>query len=81
MVKTAVADFFPRQMPVKVNDIEIKNGSLIPTYFLMKRLEKEYPDITFYFILGSDLIPTLYGWDAGLKLIDEVNFIVFQREV
>ncbi len=81
MVQTAVSDFFPSQLPIKVDDIEIKNMSLIPTYYLMKRLEKEHPDCAFYFILGSDLIPTLQAWDEGDKLITEVSYIIFQREV
>ena len=81
MVKMAVTDLFPSQMPVKVDDIEIKNKLLIPTFYLMKKLEKEHPDIVFYFILGSDLIPTIQSWEEGARLINEVNFIIFQREV
>ena len=34
----------------------------------------------FYFMMGSDLIPTLISWDNGQELIDEVNFIVFERK-
>ena len=34
----------------------------------------------FYFMGGSDLIPTLISWDNGQELIDEVNFIVFERK-
>ena len=81
MVKMAVEDFFPPHFPIKVNDIEIKNMKSIPTYFLMKDLEKLYPDCTFYFVLGSDLIPTMHVWDEGEKLITEINYIIFQREV
>ena len=72
-------DFFPDDFPVYVNDIEVKNGSTIPTYFLMKRLETEYPDYSFYFIIGSDLIPTLRLWDEGDKLLEEIKFIVYNR--
>ena len=81
MTKIAVADFFPLDMPVKVDDIEVKNEALIPTYFLMKKLEQSHPEIKFYFILGSDLLPTLGNWDEGSKLINEIRFIIFQREV
>jgi len=81
MTKLAVQEFFPSDLPIKVNDIEIKNGVMIPTYFLIKRLEKENPDKEFYFVLGSDLIPNLKLWDEGPKLITEVKFIIFQREV
>jgi len=81
MTRVAVADFFPLDIPIKVHDIEVKNEALIPTYFLMKKLEQLHPEIKFYFILGSDLLPTLESWDEGSKLINEIHFIIFQREV
>ena len=31
-------------------------------------------------MLGSDLIPTLINWDEGQKMIDEINYIVFERK-
>ena len=34
----------------------------------------------FYFMGGSDLIPGLITWDNGQELIDEVNFVVFERK-
>jgi nicotinate-nucleotide adenylyltransferase len=81
MVRLAVQDFFPASLPVKVDDIEVKHGSSIPTYFLMKELEKIHPDMNFYFMIGSDLLSTLHIWDEGPKLLEEINFIIFQREV
>lgn len=81
MVKIAVGDLFPTKIPVKVHDIEVKNGHLIPTYTLIKKLEAMYPENVFYFIMGSDLIPTLQYWDQGKKLIEETHLIIFQREV
>ena len=81
MVKIAVEDFFPIKIPVKVNDIEVKNGHLIPTYLLVKKLEKLYPEITFYFIMGSDLIPVIQSWSYGMNLLEEIHLIIFQREV
>lgn len=61
MVKRAVDDYFPRGYPVKVNDIEIKNGESIPTYYMMNQLKEqnEGSNMEFYFMLGSDLIPGL----------------------
>ncbi len=32
MTKKAIQDFFPKDYPVKVDDIEIKNKQTIPTY-------------------------------------------------
>ena len=31
-------------------------------------------------MLGSDLIPTLINWDEGQKMIDEINYIIFERK-
>ena len=42
MVKLAIQDYFPVGYPVVVDDIEVKNGPSIPTYFLMKQLEAMY---------------------------------------
>ncbi len=80
MVQIAASDFFPTKLPIRVDDTEVRNGPSIPTYFLMKQLEKEHPEDTFYFILGSDILPTLYTWDEGQKLIDDINYIIVQRE-
>ena len=80
MVKRAIDDYFPRGYPVKVDDIEIQNGDSIPTYFLMKQLENQHANSKFYFMCGSDLIPGLIEWDEGQKMIDEINYIVFERK-
>jgi len=81
MTHLLVNDFFPKEFPIKVNDIEIRNGRTIPTYDLIQKL-KEDPEnekYDFYFILGSDLLEGLRKWENGLKLMEEVNFIIFIR--
>ena len=86
MTEIAVKDFFPPEFPVYVKDIEIQNGPMIPTYFLLKKLEAEFSRDSenrkrkFYFMMGSDLIPTLLKWDNGQELVDEMNFLVFERK-
>jgi nicotinic acid mononucleotide adenylyltransferase len=40
MCENAIKDYFPSNFPVKTCDIEVRNGESIPTYFLMKELEK-----------------------------------------
>ena len=47
----------------------------------MKMLESNYGDAyKFYFLMGSDLIPGLIQWDNGQELIDEINFVIFDRK-
>ena len=79
MTKQAVKEFMPKNFPIKVSDIEVRNGKSIPTYYLMKQLEQENQGTAFHFIAGSDLIPSLHLWDEGQKLIDEINFIIIER--
>lgn len=40
MSNIAINDMFHPHFPVKVNDIEIRNGKTIPTYYLMKQLSE-----------------------------------------
>lgn len=45
----------------------------------MRRLRERHPDMTFRFVIGSDLPPTLLEWDHGDELIAENEFIVLPR--
>jgi len=81
MTRLAVNDFFPPGFPVHVSDVEIKNKTTIPTYFLMKQFERDYGhEHDFHFIIGSDLLPTLKKWHEGEKLLHEINFILYNRK-
>eukprot|EP00350_Pseudokeronopsis_sp_OXSARD2_P011603 CAMPEP_0170544452 /NCGR_PEP_ID=MMETSP0211-20121228/3212_1 /TAXON_ID=311385 /ORGANISM="Pseudokeronopsis sp., Strain OXSARD2" /LENGTH=181 /DNA_ID=CAMNT_0010848109 /DNA_START=17 /DNA_END=562 /DNA_ORIENTATION=- len=81
MVRLAIRDMFLPEFPVRVNDIEIQNVITIPTYFLMKRLEKENPHNDYYFIMGTDLVGTVREWHEGDKLLEEVKFIIINRHM
>lgn len=53
---------------------------MIPTYKLMKTLEELHPDKEIYFVIGSDLIPSLKRWDNGEEMHASTRFIVIPRE-
>jgi nicotinate-nucleotide adenylyltransferase len=42
-------------------------------------LKAENPTCEFYFVMGSDLVPSFRSWDNGNKLDDEVEFIIVNR--
>ena len=65
---------------MRVNAIEVENGEAMPSYELLKTLEKQYPENAFFFIIGVDLLPTLKYWHHAEKLVDEVFFFIYQRE-
>jgi nicotinate (nicotinamide) nucleotide adenylyltransferase len=80
MLKFILEDLLTEQIPIKIDTTEIDKGEYIPTYFLLKDLEKKYPDKEFVFIIGSDLIEGLYCWDESEKLVNEYKFIIIKRD-
>jgi hypothetical protein len=53
MCHLAVNATFGSKFPMKVNDIETRNGGIaLGTYDLMTRLEREYPEYNFVFVVG-----------------------------
>ena len=80
MCEIATKDFFHPSFPVVISKFEQEKGSYVPTYFLMKELmEKHKDEMELYFIIGTDLLPTLKSWDEGEKLLEEVKFILLKR--
>ena len=80
MCNIAVKEFFPKNFPIKVKDTEIINGEFIPTYYLLEKYEKEFKDqMEFYFVMGTDLIPTLRQWHEGDKLMELTKYVIFNR--
>lgn len=51
-----ITDIYKNTPQVKIDPREIYNGKMIPTYNLMKDLQKENPEKEFHFLIGSDLI-------------------------
>ncbi|AGM25093.1 nicotinate-nucleotide adenylyltransferase [Spiroplasma chrysopicola] len=75
MINLAVSD-----IPyVKINNIELKNNQPSTTYETVVELKASYPDIEFYFIIGSDQLPKLGEWNNINELIKIQTFIILQR--
>lgn len=56
-----------------------KGKPMIPTYYLMSGLAKDYQDLKFLFIIGTDLLESLHTWDCAERLIEEIQFLVVSR--
>ena len=63
-----------------MDPIEINNGRSIPTYYLINLLEEKYQDCEFYFVLGSDLLPSFRRWEKGDTMLEMFKFIIIPRE-
>ena len=80
MTNLAVKQFFGEKYPVKVDDIEVKNGESIPTIELLDRYKVAHPNYEFWFVMGTDLIQDLHTWTPDFnKLINETKFLIFER--
>ena len=79
MVKLILNDIIDNDVPIKVNDIEVKEGNYLPTWNLLELLKKKYPKYEFYFIMGSDLVSSFRNWENGERLAKEVSFIILKR--
>lgn len=79
MTNLAVKDFFSKDLPIKVDTVEVENGESIPTRYLLDRYEEEHPDTEFWFVMGTDLIANLHYWDAGDRMVNNTNYCIFSR--
>lgn len=58
---------------------EIDRGGVSYTFDTIESLLKEEPDVTFYFIIGGDMVDQLHTWYRIEELIDMVTFVGVNR--
>lgn len=64
---------------LRVEDIELRNQEVSYSYHTMKQLCEQYPDTTFYFIIGGDMLSSLDTWYRIEDLKEMVTFIGVER--
>ena len=79
MCHMAINTTFGSKFPVFVKDFDVFNERATPTYFLLRQLSAEVPENTFFFVLGSDILPNLRNWEEGEKLLNEFTFLIMER--
>ncbi|CAD8176576.1 unnamed protein product [Paramecium pentaurelia] len=77
MLQLLVENQFKNIDLVVIDDYELQNGQLVPTYYMLQKMRDKYQDV--YFVIGSDLVNSLPNWVEGLKLIAETKFIILNR--
>jgi len=63
-----------------VSDFEAKFNKRSRTIDTLRLLKKQYPKDTFYWIIGSDALPTFRLWNHWEELVNNHNLIVFPRD-
>ncbi|SDB97569.1 nicotinate-nucleotide adenylyltransferase [Pelagirhabdus alkalitolerans] len=75
MIKSAIKD----EDHFKVNDIEIKRQGKSYTIDTIKTLKDMHPDVSFYFIIGADMVEYLPKWYNINELIHLIRFVGVKR--
>ena len=79
MLELIIKDVIYSDLPIFINSAEIENGKFMPTYELLEKLSKDFPDYIFYFAFGSDIAPGLTKWEFGKEIIEKYNPILITR--
>ncbi|TMN21020.1 nicotinate-nucleotide adenylyltransferase [Lentibacillus cibarius] len=64
----------------KVNTIEMSRSGKSYTYDTIKLLMDEHPDISFYFIIGADMVEYLPHWKQIDELMEMIQFVGVKRK-
>lgn len=74
-----MASYF-RKFGIKVSDFEQKYNKRSRTIDTLRLLLKKYPQHTFFWIIGSDCLPSFHLWNEWRALVREHNLIIFPRD-
>ena len=75
MVALAVAG----QLGLQPSRIEVDRGGISYTIDTVRQLTREFPGQRFVLLLGSDAALQIRGWHEADALLDEANFVIFNR--
>lgn len=64
---------------LEVCDIEIQREGKSYTADSVNLLRKKFPEAELFYIIGSDVLPTIPYWYEGEKVFSEVEFMCFHR--
>ncbi|MFH0772730.1 MAG: nicotinate (nicotinamide) nucleotide adenylyltransferase [bacterium] len=65
---------------IKVSDFEEKYNKRSRTIDTLKLLKEKNPPDEFYWIIGSDALPTFHLWNEWESLVHNHNLIIFPRD-
>lgn len=76
MLKLAIKD----HDQFKINTVELEREGPSYTYDTIQLLREQYPDNSFYFIIGADMIEYLPHWHKIDEIVKLVSFIGVKRQ-
>ena len=64
---------------IKLDDIELKNKEMIPTYQLLSDFQRKDKKNVYYFVMGSDVLQYIELFDDYDRIKREIRCIVIER--
>lgn len=78
-VRHKMASYF-KKYGIKVSGFEQKYNKRSWTRDTLVLLKARYPQHTFYWIIGSDCLPSFHLWNEWKELVQKHNLIIFPRD-
>lgn len=63
----------------RLNTIEVEQQTKSYTLFTIEMLKKQFPDYSFYFIIGGDMVEYLPKWHEIERLMEMITFVGVNR--
>lgn len=63
-----------------VSDIELRQSEQLDTLETLKLLQKEYPNYSLYFTMGTDNLKQISTWSLAEELVTSFKFLVIERD-
>ena len=65
---------------LEVSDLEIRQNQKMHAIDAFRMIDKVYPDVDRYFIMGADNFVSILEWKESTELIKNYKYIVFERK-
>ncbi len=62
-----------------VSDIEMRRDGPSYTIDTLEEIQKMYPDMSVYFVVGADSLAELHSWHRAAELVNRFDFIIVGR--
>lgn len=64
----------------EVSDVEMIQEEQLDTLKTLELMQKEYPEYTLYFTMGTDNLKELSTWGLAEELVNKFKFLVIERD-
>ena len=64
----------------ELSDIELKQEKQLDTLETLELMQKEYPDYSLYFTMGTDNLKEISTWGLAQQLVTKFKFLVIERD-